>query len=218
MKKVLTTLGVSAVLAGSMVVSNAALAGASANVGMVSNYVFRGVEQTESASASAGLDYEADSGLYVGTWVADVESGLEYDLYAGWSGEFSGVTLGLGGTYYGYTDSAFDEPYTEVNLSVGFGPVSLAYDQGTTGADGKTKYNHMAASYEKGAFAATYGIFDGNTDVKKDATSYLDLGYSYELAAGLDGTANYVYSMPENSASDPSAYLILGLSKSFDLM
>jgi len=193
-------------------------AGVTANVGMVSNYVFRGVEQTESSSASAGVDYEADSGLYIGTWVADVENGLEYDVYAGWSGNFSGITLGLGGTYYGYTDTAFDQPYQEVNLSAGFSSFSIAYDKGTTGSDGKTDYTNMALSYEKDAFSATYGVYDPNSDTKKDAVNYLDLGFSTELSAGLDGSVNYVYSMPEDSVNDPSAYLILGFSKSFDVM
>jgi len=34
----------------------------------------------------------------------------------------------------------------------------------------------------------------------------------------LDGSVNYVYSVPEDSANDPTTYLILGISKSFDVM
>ncbi len=204
-----------------LLVPSISQAGVSANVGMVTNYVFRGVEQTESASALAGLDYDHDSGLYVGTWVADVENGLEYDFYAGWSGEFKGVSLGLGGTYYGYTDATFDRPYKELNLSVGFAGVTLGYDKGVHEQAGSAKDNdfyHAHISYERNNFSATYGMLDLDEDTKKDALNYLDLGYSMELAKGLDGSINYVYSVPEDSANDPTTYLILGISKSFDLM
>ena len=64
----------------------AAMADLSANVGMVSDYIFRGVYQ-EDTSASAGLDYEDESGFYIGTWGADVGDGLETDLYFGYAGE-----------------------------------------------------------------------------------------------------------------------------------
>lgn len=193
-------------------------AGVSANVGMVSNYIFRGVEQSGEASASAGLDYENDSGLYVGTWVADVNNGLEYDIYAGWSGDINGISLGLGGTYYGYTEADFDQPYKEVNLSIGFTGVTLGYDRGIHELAIEEDYSHAYISYERDDFSATYGVYDANLDAKKDAVNYLDLGYSMELAKGLDGSVNYIYSSPESSAQDPKAYLILGISKSFDVM
>ncbi len=196
-----------------------AQAGVSANVGMVSNYVFRGVEQSGEASASAGLDYENDSGLYVGTWVADVNNGLEYDLYAGWSGEVKGVSLGLGGTYFGYTEADFDQPYKELNLSVGFAGVTLGYDKGVHEVVVKDEdYSHAYISYERNNFSATYAVYDANNDVNNDAINYLDLGYSMELSKGLDGSVNYLYTSPEDSAQDPKAYLILGISKSFDVM
>ena len=194
-----------------------AQAGVTANAGMVSNYIFRGVEQTNTASASAGLDAETDSGLYVGTWVADVDTGLEYDVYAGWSGEFNGVSLGLGGTYYGYTDTAFDVPYKEVNLSVGFSGLTVGYDKGTHDLAVAEDYSNVYISYEKDAFSATYGMYDANIDVNNNAISYLDLGYSTELSAGLDGSINYIYSSSEDSTVNPSTYLVLGISKSFDI-
>lgn len=62
----LKSLLVSVIATGAVVMSVAPVAvqaGASANVGMVFNYVFRGVEQAESSSAFAGIDLEADSGF-----------------------------------------------------------------------------------------------------------------------------------------------------------
>jgi len=197
----------------------ASQAGVSANIGMVSNYVFRGIEQTESASASAGLDFESDSGFYIGTWAADVESGLEYDLYGGWAGEFEGVSLGLGASGFYYTDTAFDSTYEEVNASIGYGMFTIGYDKGTyKPSSGDVDYDHKYLSVAYEDFSATYGVNDGDIDSSDDALSYLDLGYSTELAAGFDGSINFVATSSEDNATKDQSYLILGVSKSFDLM
>jgi uncharacterized protein (TIGR02001 family) len=218
----LKTLALSLAVAGAAsvaVVPAVSQAGASANIGMVSNYVFRGIEQTESASASAGLDFENDSGFYIGTWAADVEKGLEYDLYAGWAGEFEGVSLGLGATGYYYTDTAFDSPYEEVNASIGYGMFTVGYDKGVyKPSSGNVDYDHKYVSMAYDDFSATYGVNDGDIDTSDDAISYLDLGYSTELAAGFDGSINFVATSSEDSATKDQSYLILGVSKSFDIM
>lgn len=127
----LKTLVLSMAVAGSSIAALAPAttqAGVSGNIGLVNQYIFRGIEQSGSATAQAGLDYEHESGGYVGVWGSEVgdNQGLEYDLYGGWSGEFSGVSVGLGATLYNYTkdlskdDNAFDTAYQEVNLSVGY--------------------------------------------------------------------------------------------------
>lgn len=221
----LKSLLLSMVVAGAATASiapTAAQAGVSANVGAVTNYVFRGVEQTESASGYAGLDYENDSGFYVGTWVADVDRGLEYDIYAGYGTEVEGVSLGLGATYFGYTLEAFDSPYLELNLSAGFGMFSVGYDFGThekndTLGFGETDYDNMYIGAEYEAFSATLGSYDPDTDTKDDAYMYLDVSYSLELAAGLDGSVTYTYVDQEADVANET-YLVFGVSKSFDLM
>ena len=62
------------------------IADVSANFGMVSDYLYRGIYQAGS-SASAGIDYESENGFYIGTWGADVGTGIETDLYLGYGGE-----------------------------------------------------------------------------------------------------------------------------------
>ena len=106
----------------------ASMADLSANVGMVSDYLYRGIYQ-EDSSASAGLDYEHDSGFYVGTWGADVGDGIETDLYFGYGGEVGDITWGVGYTGYYYTDT-FDDTYAEINLGVGYGIFSLDFASG----------------------------------------------------------------------------------------
>ena len=66
----------------------------SANVGLTSNYLFRGISQTGGDPAiQGGLDYTHASGFYLGTWGSNVgwiedyqgydSSNLELDLYGG---------------------------------------------------------------------------------------------------------------------------------------
>ena len=231
----LKSLLLSMVVAGAATASiapTAAQAGVSANVGVVSNYIFRGVAQsnfddgdgstTSAPSASVGLDYEDDSGLYIGTWVADVERGLEYDLYAGWGGNFDDVAVGIGGTYYGYTHEAFDTSYTELNLSLGYEMFSVGYDLGKyedgNGPGDDADYDHMYVSAEYESFSATIGQLDGNKDADDDKVTYIDLGFSTELAAGIDGSVNYINSSYEESGKPSESFLVFGLSKSFDIM
>jgi len=96
----------------------------SANIGVTSNYVWRGATQTRDAAAvSGGLDYAHDSGFYVGTWASNVDFGsmssspeVEWDIYGGFAGEMSGVGYDIGLAHYMYPDST-DADFTELALS-----------------------------------------------------------------------------------------------------
>src|SRR5690554_599270 len=91
---------VAAAFAAAPAVSSAEL---SANIGWVSQYVYRGIFQ-ETSSASAGIDYEDESGFYVGAWGADVGQGLETDVYLGYTGGNGDFSYTIGATGYFYTD------------------------------------------------------------------------------------------------------------------
>lgn len=105
----------------------------SANVGVVSDYRFRGISQSnEEPAIQGGVDYTHDSGVYLGLWGSSVEFGdasAEVDLYGGWGGSFNSVDVKFGGIYYAYpgTDNENDYDYFELAGSVGhdFGPFAL---------------------------------------------------------------------------------------------
>ena len=80
----------------------------SANVGWVSDYIYRGIFQ-EDSSAYAGIDYASDGGFYLGTWGADVGDGLETDSTSAYAGG-EDFTYKVGYTGYYYTDD-FDGTY-----------------------------------------------------------------------------------------------------------
>ncbi|MFB6259216.1 MAG: TorF family putative porin, partial [Thiohalorhabdaceae bacterium] len=54
--------------------TGAAQAGLTGNVGVTNNYIWRGFTQTNDMPAvSGGLDYSHSSGIYVGTWISNVD-------------------------------------------------------------------------------------------------------------------------------------------------
>ena len=92
------------------------------NIGYMSEYWYRGVYQSDSA-VSFGADYEAGS-FYAGTWMADVDDGIEFDIYAGFNFEMMGMPMYLGATGYYYSDN-FDGNYEEMNAGIDMGFMAL---------------------------------------------------------------------------------------------
>lgn len=216
MKK-FNVLAISAAIAASSMVTGTAVAGASANVGYVSDYYFRGVYQA-SSSASAGLDYEHDSGLYVGTWWGDVGAGLETDYYVGYAGEVEGLSFDIGYIVYDYTDE-FDEKYSEVDLSVGYGPVSIEYAVGEYDSDPTADYTFAALTAEHKGFYVTFGSWGDDFE-----GSFTELGYGAEVGGFDMGVAIISNDEDLDNADigktedqDGETTLVFSLSKSFDL-
>ncbi len=133
-----------------------AVEGLSANVGATSNYLWRGLEQTNgNAAISGGIDYETGSGFYVGTWVSNAEwsDGMTYelDLYGGYSGSTDSFSYDLGFVHYAYPDSTDDVDFTEVNASISMGIFSFGYAvlADAEGVDfGDDSYISAAADFE----------------------------------------------------------------------
>lgn len=189
-----------------------AMADVSANVGLVSEYHFRGIAQTTDASASAGLDYEKD-GFYVGAWTADVSDGLEIDFYAGYGYEFEGgVSASVGFTTYQYTGD-FDSAYNEVNFGLSYGFASIEYSVGQHEEDGslgipESDYTFFALTLENNGFYGTFGSWGDDFDGE-----YFEVGYGTEVG-GFDVGVSMVAS---GSDLDDDETLLFSISKTFDL-
>ena len=220
------TLVLGSALAASTVASGAAVAGLSGNVGFVSDYVFRGVYQTGS-SASAGLDYDFGNGFGVGVWAADVDQGIEYDLYGSYSGEIEGFGYSVGFTQYNYSDD-WDGTYEEVNLGGSYGPISVAYADGEfepVGGGATSDYSFTSVTLEhKGAYV-TFGSFGKDAD-----GSYTELGYGLS-SGGIDYGVAIIKNSEEldcisgscrstgftETTSDGETIMTFSIGKSFDL-
>jgi uncharacterized protein (TIGR02001 family) len=190
--------------------SAAANAQWSANVGWASEYHFRGILQKVS-SASAGVDY-ASGGFYAGTWAADVGDGLEVDGYFGYGGEIEDFTYGVGFTGYYYTGD-FDDTYQEINLSGGFGILTLDIAIGEyENFTGPTQdYTFAALTLDPGnGFYGTYGTFsqDANGD-------YLELGYGTTISE-IDFGVALILANDDLIGQDDET-LIFTIGKGFDL-
>ncbi|MEM7082293.1 MAG: TorF family putative porin [Pseudomonadota bacterium] len=179
----------------------------SGNVGWASDYHFRGIFQSDS-SASLGVDYE-NAGWYVGTWAADVDDGAEVDLYFGFGGEYGEFSYGIGFTGYYYTGD-FDDTYQEINLSAGYGAVTLDVAIGEyDNFDGPTQdYTFFSLTAEHNDFYATLGSFSQDADGE-----YLELGYGTEVS-GFDLGVAIIFAN-DDLIGDADESIVFSLGKSF---
>jgi len=161
--------------------SGIAAAELSANAGIFSNYIWRGVTQTaDSAAGQGGIDWGHDSGLYVGTWVSNVafgadntDNGYEMDLYAGFAGEAGSVGYDLGVITYQYPmtpNANFTELYVSGNMSVvtigvnytvdaASGNTGSVFDEGDLYVSGSLDF--AAGKSDASVYAGTY-MFDND--------------------------------------------------------
>jgi uncharacterized protein (TIGR02001 family) len=98
------------------------------NVGIVSDYAFRGVSQTnEGPAIQGGVDFSHDSGFSAGIWASNVDfvdgdgANSEWDFYVGWSTQFSEtVSFDVTLLQYAYLDQG-DYNYLELLFGLGVG-------------------------------------------------------------------------------------------------
>ena len=103
----------------------------SANVGLVSDYRFRGLSLSDRDPAfQGGVDVNADIGLFAGAWgstIADYGgAGVEVDFYGGYNGSAAGFDYALTASAYLYPGGT-DVNYLEFRLDGAreIGPVTL---------------------------------------------------------------------------------------------
>ena len=172
-----------------MMISSAqvnATEGLSANVAATNNYLWRGLEQTNGASAiSGGIDYNVSSGFYLGTWVsnADWADGMTYelDIYGGFSGEMDQFGYDIGFVHYAYPDSTNDVDFTEVNASLSFGNFTLGYAvlADAEGADfGDDSYISLDAEFEMASEMGLAFHIGTGTDDFYAGEEFIDYGVS----------------------------------------
>ena len=201
----------------------------SANMSILSEYVFRGITQSnEDPAIQVGIDYGHDSGLYVGFWASSVEfnatetneTQLETNIYFGIGGSFGSVDYDLGGLFYYYPEENSDEGAGEQDLfevygSLGTGfdmslepsvTVGFAYSPDYYGEDGDSIY-----IYGDIGFSFPYGISPyvtlGYLDVDGDQTTPGGYDYfHYVIGASYDiGQFTFDLSWSEAEEGDGAA-------------
>ncbi|MGE0830628.1 MAG: TorF family putative porin, partial [Hyphomonadaceae bacterium] len=104
----------------------------SGNVALTSDYVWRGISQSDSDIAiQGGFDYGNEVGgvpIYFGTWASSVDLGydgtIELDVYGGIKPVLGPVTLEFGviGYFYPGTDDGFDAEMVEFKAGASVAP------------------------------------------------------------------------------------------------
>jgi len=105
------------------------------NVGVSSDYVFRGVSQTDEEPQLFGGADLTTGPLYVGAWASNVkfagdeDTNVEVDVYGGWKPQAGPFTFEVGGVYYAYLNQPAGSDYDYVELKAGVsrvvGPVTI---------------------------------------------------------------------------------------------
>lgn len=204
-------------------VSAPAFAGATGNVGVFSDYIFRGVTQTSGgASVQGGLDYSSSIGLYAGTWISNLNGGsasYETDIYGGYAGKAGGFGYDVGLIHYYYRGNS-QLSTTEVYVGGSYENLSakLFYtnDAVSTNLDALYATANFAIPVSKTVtITPAVGYSFGET---YDAPSTEVLDYGVTLTKALNEGFTFSFGLTgtdRNGVNDET--LVIGLKKNFEL-
>lgn len=165
-----------------------------ANVLLGSDYVFRGISNTDNnPTIQGGLDYGHASGFYAGTWASNVDFDdpdftSEFNIYGGYGNEIgeTGIGYDVGVLRYIYPGAGGSGDFNEVygSLSYSYFSFGIAHSSNflNSGDDG-TYYNlgfEYGLPYEITLFAGI-GYQDLDSDIGESYTDYL-IGVSKTFA------------------------------------
>jgi uncharacterized protein (TIGR02001 family) len=196
------------------------------NLGLYSEYMFRGVDTADGPALQGGIDYAHSSGLYAGTWWSTIDSywtgngdgfsggnHLETDWYAGYAYTFAnGLGVNVMGNYYYYPDSERSFSYSTSGVSDGNKQNSFETSIALSYKFLTYTFYYMPTDYYG---AAASGTKDGTRDTK--GATYNELKFNYTLPVGdLNLLAKVGYQHTPNLAGSQGDYMI-GLSRNFSL-
>lgn len=180
------------------------------NVGLYSQYIFRGLTQTgEEMALQGGVDYTHASGFYLGAWASNISwleddglyenSSLELDIYGGYASTFgdSGVGYNIGLLQYIYPgDKVSGTGYDKAETTELYAALSYGW------AQAKVSY----------ALTDLFGVKDSDGSYYAELNGNIPLGES-----GFTVLAHVGYQDFAGSANDNLSYSDwkLGLAKTF---
>ncbi len=198
MKKLPYLLALSGVISASAMAADAPASPhtISYNVGITTDYIFRGISQSQHDPAiSGGIDYSHASGLYAGTWVSTQKwvkdsgnssgSDFELDLYGGYKGSVGDVGYDVGLIHYSYDGKRivannYPTPETtEAYIGVSYKEVSA-------------KYSYAVSPYFIGWGTRGTG--------KSKNSNYLELNWTHDMGDGWGVLAHLGHQIVKNEA------------------
>lgn len=189
------------------------------NVGVVSDYRFRGMSQSQKRPAlQGGIDFAHSSGFYVGTWLSTIrfidklggDGKVEWDIYGGYKGKIGdAVAFDVGALRYQYPNQdlpgTLNFNTTELYGALTFGPATVKYSRTvsdkTFGCPDSTGsyYIEAAATFDTGIWGLTVTPHVGhqhfrNSSVNCAGANYTDwsIGLGKDFGNGWSMSLTYV--------------------------
>ena len=180
------------------------------NVGLYSQYIFRGLTQTDKKPAlQGGVDFAHSSGFYLGAWGSNISwleddglyknSSLELDVYGGYANT-------IGDTGVGYNVGLLQYIYPGAKVA------DTGYDKA------ETTEAYAALSYKWAQAKISYGLTDIFGVQNSNGSYYAELNGNIPLGeTGLTAIAHVGYQDFAGAGNNVLSYTDwkLGLSKSF---
>ena len=216
----------------------------SANVGLASEYYFRGISQNDDAPAlQGGFDYEISLAkpvtAYVGVWGSNLDfnegagvdgASIEIDYYGGLKGNLgdSGIGWDVGFIYYSYPGAASNLNYdfieAQAALSYDFGiavvTASINWSPENFGDSGTATYPKLAVDVPIGGTGLTLSGYVARQNIEKNAAfgspDYTEYNVSvgYTLA-GFDMSVTYADTSINPSGDGNGEAVLFSVSRSF---
>jgi uncharacterized protein (TIGR02001 family) len=208
----------------------------SANVALTSEYVFRGISQSnEEPTIQGGIDWaHEETGFYLGTWGSGVDftdASSEFDFYGGINGVTAHeMTWDLGAIYYHYPGASDDLNYDfwELAAAVGYDfdifslSAALNWSPDYFGGSGDAVYTALYTTVPlpygfTGSGSVAYQWIDDNDAFGVDDYADWSLGVNYMLE-GFDLGLKYTQTSldePEDCADGCDARIIFSVGKTF---
>ena len=182
MKKLLLLVGILAM---------PSFAAVSANVAFASDYVWRGMTQSDGPAIQGGFDFEVESGFYAGIWGSNVNfndgAGSELDYYFGYGFSVGDLGIDIGYVAFDYPKNQTGLDFEEIVLGFSLGNFGLTH---ALGQDDFTDYTEI--SYGMGPVSVAYGTYDDMSD---------NITISYGFSCGAYDCGITAYDMTDEGYS-----------------
>jgi uncharacterized protein (TIGR02001 family) len=185
------------------------------NVGLYSQYIFRGLTQTDRDPAlQGGFDYAHSTGLYVGTWASNISwlkenfsappnaiagtynrgGSLEWDFYGGYKMTFGDFGVDLGTLYYWYPGK-INPAAQAVTPTIGV-PKADTWE-----VYGGVSWKWLSAKLSVSVMDHTFGVKDTAGTTYLDLSANVPIGDYYKPLTGL--TLNAHWGWQKYRGTDP---------------
>ncbi len=210
-------------------ISPAMAEGLSFNIGVVSLYKSKGIDQDSRQdndrkgfrpAIQGGVDYDFGNGFYIGNWNSTGKFGdanVEIDLYGGYAGQLTDMlSYDVGVVRYIYPGNNDSWNGNEVYASVTYGIVTAKVERGTSGSIKKHERFSLAVSQPLSDTLTLDAVMGfRNTSNDNSGANDFGIGLTYDLGKGLSASALLSGAQRSKAGEGGKNRLVLGVSQSF---